>query len=100
VNQRTKEIGIRMALGGDPSRIRNLVLMEGMRLVLGSLAIGLIVSAALGRLVASLLFGVSPTDVVTLGAAAALLTVVAMVGCYLPARRATLVDPLVALRTE
>ncbi len=100
VSQRTREIGIRLALGEEPARIRNAVVQDGMRLVVASLTVGLLLSAALGRVLATLLYGVSPTDLVTLGAAALPLLLAALVGCYLPARRATRVDPLIALRAE
>ena len=100
VSQRTREIGIRLALGEEPARIRNAVVRDGMRLVLGSLVVGLVLSAALGRVVARLLYGVSPTDALTLGAAGIPLLLAALIGCYLPARRATQVDPVIALRSE
>lgn len=100
VTQRTQEFGIRMALGASPTDVLKQVFLEGGRLAALGLALGLIAALALTRLMASLLFGVKPSDPVTLGVAAALLAFVALTACYIPARRATRVDPLVALRYE
>jgi putative ABC transport system permease protein len=100
VTQRTREFGIRMALGASPSDVLKQVFLEGGRLAALGLVLGLIGALALTRLMASLLFGVKPSDPVTLGVAAALLAFVALTACYIPARRATRVDPLVALRYE
>jgi putative ABC transport system permease protein len=100
VTQRTQEFGIRMALGASPADVLKQVFLEGGRLAALGLALGLIAALALTRLMASLLFGVKPGDPVTLGVAAALLAFVALAACYIPARRATRVDPLVALRYE
>ena len=100
VSQRTNEIGLRMALGAMPRDVLKLVVGHGIALVFIGMAIGLIASLALSRLIEKLLFGVSPTDSLTFGATALLLTIVALLACWIPARRATKVDPMVALRYE
>jgi predicted permease len=100
VTQRTREIGIRMALGAERRNVQRLVLGQGAKLTLIGVLIGLGAAWALTRWIESLLFGVSPTDRVTFVIIALLLMVVAMLACYIPARRATKVDPMVALRTE
>jgi predicted permease len=100
VSQRTREIGIRVALGAQRGDVMSLVLGEGMLVILTGLAIGLVGSLALTRFLSSLLVGVSATDPLTFAGVAILLASVALAACYLPARRAVRIDPLVALRYE
>jgi predicted permease len=100
VSQRTREIGIRMALGAQVRDVLKLVLGQGLKLVFLGVALGTAASLAVTRLVKSLLLGVSATDPLTFVAIAALLTLVALLACWIPARRATKVDPMVALRCE
>jgi putative ABC transport system permease protein len=100
VAQRTREIGIRMALGAQPGRVLNLVVKQGMRLILFGVGIGLAIALPVMRLSAGLLYGVSPLDPATFLGVAGLLALVGFAASALPARRATRVDPIVALRYE
>ena len=100
VTQRTQEIGIRMALGAQARQVLSLVIGQGIKLALLGLALGVTASLVLTRWLASLLFNVSPTDALTFVLVAALLLVVALLACWIPARRATRVDPMIALRCE
>ena len=100
IAQRTPEIGIRMALGANRAAIARLVLLQGLRPTVIGLATGLIAAAMLSRVMHSLLFGISPSDLVTFISVPFLLIVVAVIACLIPARRAVAVDPATALRTE
>jgi putative ABC transport system permease protein len=100
VAQRSRELGIRMALGADASRLRRLVVGEGVRWALLGLAGGVAAALALTRVMASQLYGVSPTDPGTFLALGALVLAVSALASLLPARRATRVDPMVTMRSE
>jgi putative ABC transport system permease protein len=97
---RTREIGIRLALGAQRHDVLKLVLRTGMILAVTGLTLGLASAFALSRLMSTLLFEVAPTDPITFVTVAAFLILVALLACYIPARRAMKVDPLVALRNE
>jgi ABC-type antimicrobial peptide transport system permease subunit len=100
VSQGARELGIRMALGADQPAILRMVIRQGLVLALCGVGIGLIAAVAFGRLVSGLLFGVRSTDPVTFGAIAILLTAVALLASYIPARRAARIDPMISLRCE
>jgi len=100
VVQRTQEIGIRMALGAQRANVLNMVFREGLALTAVGVVLGVAGSLALMRTISSLLFRVTPGDPITFGAVSATLAAIALAGCYIPARRATRVDPLAALRSD
>jgi len=100
VSHRTREIGIRVALGARPRDVLSLVIRQGIILTLTGALAGLIVALGLTRLMSSLLFGIGAMDPLTFFGVAALLITVALLACLIPARRATKVDPIVALRYE
>jgi len=100
VRQRTHELGLRMALGAQSRDVLTLILAQGLKLTMLGIGLGLAAAYALTRWMESLLFGVRPTDALTFAAIALLLLVVALLACYIPARRATKVDPMIALRCE
>jgi len=98
--QRTQEIGLRMALGARPREVYGLIMREGMKITLFGVVLGIAVSVGLTRLLAGFLSGLSPTDPLTFTIAALLWVSVALLACYVPARRAMRVDPMTALRYE
>jgi putative ABC transport system permease protein len=100
IAQRTREIGVRVALGAEPGAVLRLVVGGGARLALLGISVGMAAAFALTRLMTDLLFGVRPTDPVTFCVVAIVLAITSLLACYIPARRAVRVDPLVALRYE
>jgi ABC-type antimicrobial peptide transport system permease subunit len=100
VSRRTREFGVRIALGATSGNVLRMVLGQGMRTIVIGVAIGIAGSFALTKTVSSLLFGVTATDPITFVGVTLLLIAVALVACYIPARRATKVDPMEALRSE
>jgi hypothetical protein len=100
VSQRTNEIGVRMALGADRMHVVRLILKQGMRLTGIGIVLGLMVSFAVTRLLADLLYGIKPADPLTYVSVSLLLAIVALVSCYVPARRAASIDPMKSLRAE
>jgi ABC-type antimicrobial peptide transport system permease subunit len=100
VTERRREIGIRMALGADRASVLRMILRQGLSIAAVGVVIGLAASFAMTRVLTSMLFGVKPTDPVTMGAVVSLITLVALTACYLPARSATRVDPMIVLRED
>jgi hypothetical protein len=100
VSQRTQEFGVRMALGASPQDVRRMMIRQGMALAAWGIGLGALGAVAVTRIIGSLLYNVTPTDPVSFGGVIALMLAVAAAAAYLPARRATMVDPMVALRAE
>jgi putative ABC transport system permease protein len=100
VSERTHEIGIRIALGAESSSILQMILFQGMRLAVAGVVLGLFGALIVSQLMAGLVYGVRPTDPLTFVGVTLLLVAVAVLACYMPARRAVRVDPLIALRHE
>jgi putative ABC transport system permease protein len=98
VNQRKREIGLRMALGAGQATVLRLILNQGMSLVLTGVLIGFVVALFVGRLLSRMLYGVGASDPISVAGAAVVLLAIALVACYLPARSASRVDPMTALR--
>jgi ABC-type antimicrobial peptide transport system permease subunit len=100
VVRRTREIGIRTALGAEPGTVLRMILREGLTMTLGGAALGFLLALGIGRAFSGMLYQVSPLDPVAFTLAAAMLVATALLACWLPARRAAKVDPIVALRNE
>jgi putative ABC transport system permease protein len=100
VGQRTREIGLRLAIGAQPSTVLVMVIWDGMKLALVGVALGLVAAVVLAQVVRTMLFDVSPSDFLSHALTAVVLLIVAAVACYVPARRAMRVDPIVALQAE
>ena len=100
VNRRTREIGVRMALGAERGRVMRMILRDGMQAVVPGIVVGTVGALFLARLIAGLLYGVAPSDPVTFGAVIAVLAIVTLAASLVPARRATKVDPMVAIRAQ
>jgi ABC-type antimicrobial peptide transport system permease subunit len=100
VEQRTQEIGIRLALGAESGTVRKMILAQGMRLAVIGVSVGLVAAFGLARLIGTMLYGVTARDPLVFVAMPLTLTAVALVGVWLPARRAVKVDPVIALRAE
>jgi ABC-type antimicrobial peptide transport system permease subunit len=100
VARRTREIGIRLALGAEPGAVLRMILREGLIMTLSGTALGFLLALGIGRIFGSMLYQVSPVDPVAFTLAPLVLAVAALLACYLPARRATKIDPLIALRAE
>jgi putative ABC transport system permease protein len=100
IAQRTREIGVRMAVGARPMQVFSMVFKDGMQMIVTGLVLGIVVALALTRLMVSILFGVTPSDPTTFAVVAFVLSAIALLACYVPARRAAKVDPMVALRYE
>ena len=100
MGQRTREVGIRMALGARKGDVVVSVLRAGAGMTMPGVVIGLVAALGMTRLMSTMLFGVTPTDLLTFASVAVLLSVIALLACYLPARRAAALDPMQALRSE
>jgi putative ABC transport system permease protein len=100
VNQRTHELGVRLALGATPGKVLGMVMRQGMAFVFIGLSVGVAGALLLGRLMSALLYAVEPTDPITFLAVGSVLTAVAAAACFVPARRVTSIDPMLALRSE